>query len=65
MSDVNTKTVRRRVNFSKVRSEVSGRQYTFTLTKKGLVVRLFHSPKTTTLTFEELIKATATQRQLL
>lgn len=59
------KAVRRRVNFSKVRAEVAGRQYTFSLTKERLVVRLFHSPKPTTLTFEELINATATQRLLL
>lgn len=67
MSEATTKTkaVRRRVNFSKVRAEVAGRQYTFSLTKEGLVVRLFHSPKPTTLTFEELINATATQRLLL
>lgn len=59
------KAIRNRVNFSKVRTEAAGRQYTFSLTKAGLVVRLYHSPKPTTLTFEELIKATATQRLLL
>jgi len=64
-TDDKPKAVRRHVNVSKVVVEVDGKRYRFSLTRKGLVVRRWHSQKTTTLTFDELLRATAVQRQLL
>lgn len=59
------KAVRRHTHVAKVTVEVEGKRYRFSLTRKGLMVRQWHSRKTTMLTFAELLKATAPQRQLL
>jgi hypothetical protein len=59
------KAVRRHINLSKVWCVVNDVRFSFTLTRKGLVVRKWHSYKTTTLTFDELVRASAIQRQLL
>lgn len=62
---VPAKATRTHVNLSKVKANVDETDFSFSLTREGLVVRKRYSPKTTTLTFPELVKATAIQRQLL
>jgi hypothetical protein len=64
-TDDKPKAVRHRVNVSKVVVEVDGWRYRFSLTRKGLVVRRWHSPKTKTLSFSQLIDLSIDQRQLL
>lgn len=65
MTTTAAKAVRPHVHISKVVVEVDDKRYRFSLTRKGLVVRRWHSREITTLTFPELLKATSTQRQLL
>jgi hypothetical protein len=59
------KVKRQHVGLSKVWCCVDETDFSFRLTREGLVVRKWHSPKTTTLTFDELVRASAIQRQLL
>jgi hypothetical protein len=60
-----TKAKRTHVNFSKVTVEVEGRPFSFSLTKKGLVVRRWHSPRPKVISFSALVDLTIDQRQLL
>ena len=64
-TDDNPKAVRRHVNVSKVVVEVDGKRYRFSLTRKGLVVRRWHSHKTKLLSFSQLFDLSIEQRQLL
>jgi len=59
------KSIRRHVNISKVVVEVDGKRYRFSLTRKGLVVRRWHSQKTKLLSFSQLLDLSIEQRQLL
>lgn len=56
---------KRHTNIAIVQAVIDEKRYRFSMTRSGVVVRQWHSRKTTTLTFAELIRATATQRQLL
>jgi len=60
-----TKAKRNHVNFSKVNVEVEGKRFTLSLTKKGLVVRRWHSRNPKVLSFSALVDMTIDQRQLL
>jgi len=62
---ISDKPVRRHVNISKVQTEIDGKDYTFRLTRKGLVVRRWHSRHTKLLSFSQLLDLSIDQRQLL
>lgn len=59
------KATRTHVNFSKVNVEVEGKRFTLSLTKKGLVVRRWHSRNPKVLSFSALVDMTIDQGQLL
>lgn len=63
--DENPKIVRRHTHVSKVIVEVDGKLYRFNLTRKGLLVRRWHSRKTKLLSFSQLLDLSIDQRQLL
>lgn len=64
-TDEKPKAVRRHINVSKVKTEIDGKDYTFRLTRKGLVIRRWHSRKTKVLSFSQLLDLSIEQRQLL
>lgn len=59
------KPVIRHTNISKVLVDLDGTRYKFNLTRRGVVIRRWHSSKTKTLSFSQLIDLSLDQRQLL
>lgn len=59
------KPVKLHTNISKVKVELDGNRYKFSLTRRGLVVRRWHSRKAKTLSFSQLLDLSLEQRQLL
>lgn len=64
-TDEKPRAIRRHVNISKIVIEMEGVRYRFNLTRKGLIVRRWHSQKTKLLSFSQLLDLSIDQRQLL